>query len=466
MSNSPEKIRIDSLLHEKGLAKSRSSAQSLIERGFVLADGKKIEKVSQLVSPVANITITEDLPFVGRGGEKLAQALDIFKIDVVNKKALDIGSSTGGFTDCLLQRGASHVTAIDVGTDQFDKDLRNDPRITLLEQTDFRDYGKKYLASADELFDIIVIDVSFISLTEILPVARALLRPDGIIVALIKPQFEVGKDELSRGGIVRDAKLHEKVLEKVQLFSLQNDLEIKAIIDSPILGGDGNKEFLAKIEHKTLPGIHTIWKPVGASSNQYLNILRRTINKKKIGHAGTLDPLAEGILIIGIDRTGTRLMDSFMKQEKEYVASIELGATSETDDGEGPITKKDPHSYRIPNEEAIKKALSDFIGTIDQIPPKYSALKIGGKPAYERIRKGEKFELSSRKVEIRSIDIINYKFPHLEVKVTCGSGTYIRTLAKDLGEKLQTGAYLTGLIRTRIGTMNKYTCRDFSSEKN
>lgn len=460
------KKRIDSLLHEKGLVKSRSSAQSLIERGFVLVDGKLINKASQTVSPDAEIVITEQLPFVGRGGEKLAKALELFKVDVVNKTALDIGSSTGGFTDCLIQRGASHVTSVDVGTDQFDKDLRNDPRITLFEQTDFRDFAKKHADAKGELFDIIVIDVSFISLTEILTGAKTLLHPEGIIVALIKPQFEVGKDEVSRGGIVKEESLHNQVLEKIQKFSLQNNLEIKALTDSPILGGDGNKEFLVKIEHKTLPGIHTIWKPVGPSSNQFLNMLRRTINKKKIGHAGTLDPLAEGILIIGIDRAGTKLMDSFMKLEKEYIADIYLGATSVTDDAEGPVTTKAPDSYQIPNEETIKKVLDNFVGTIDQIPPKYSALKIGGKPAYERIRKGEEFELSSRKIEIHSIEILQYSFPHLSIKVTCGSGTYIRTLAKDIGEKLETGAYLAGLIRTRIGTMNKFTCRDFSSEKN
>lgn len=209
--------------------------------------------------------------------------------------------------------------------------------------------------------------------------------------------------------------------------------------------------------------IFAVNKPKGPSSNQFLNEIRREIGIKKIGHAGTLDPLASGVLIIGIGRDGTKQMNTFMGQEKEYLAELTLGSVSATDDAEGPITsyidqeKLNSISQNI-YEETIKKALESFIGDIVQIPPVYSAIKIDGKEAYKRIRDGESVTMPARTVSIRKIDIISYTWPKLSLKVTCGSGTYIRTLARDVGEKLGTGAYLSDLVRTRIGDFSIENC--------
>lgn len=450
----PKKERIDLLLFNKNLVKSRSAAQALIKRGVVFCNGQKVLKASDQFPVDSSLTITKPLPYVGRGGEKLAGALKSFSLDLSGQVVLDIGSSTGGFTDCALQHGAKRVVAVDVGTLQFDEALKKDSRIELHEQTDIRNFV------SNERFNTITIDVSFISLTEVLAKAQELLAPQGNIIALIKPQFEVGKDGLSRKGIVKDTKLLDEAVYKIKRFASQLGLEVKQLIPSPIQGGDGNQEFLAHIAQNQLPGIHTVWKPVGPSSNQFLNQLRRTLNKKKIGHAGTLDPLAEGILVIGIDREGTKLLDSCIKQNKEYLAEIFLGAVSETDDREGPVVEV-PTKNAPPSREEIEKTLKELTGVISQTPPKYSALKINGKPAYERVRNGEVVNLTPRKVEIFNIEVIDYRFPTLTIKVTCGSGTYIRTLSRDIGEKLGTGAYLASLTRTRVGNFSEKTLWDF-----
>jgi 23S rRNA (cytidine1920-2'-O)/16S rRNA (cytidine1409-2'-O)-methyltransferase len=241
----PGKTRIDQLLFDRGLADSRQKAQALILAGQVMVNGQRAEKAGQTVPADAVLEVAERLPFVGRGGLKLQAALDQFHIDPAGKVCLDIGSSTGGFTDCLLQRNAARVYAVDVGTSQLDWKLRNDPRVIVREQVNAR-----YLKPEDigELCDIAVCDVSFISVTLILPVLPPLLRENAEMVILVKPQFEVGRGEVGKGGIVRDPELHQAVCQKVE--AAVRELGFKtAIIESPILGAEGNREFLLHGRH-------------------------------------------------------------------------------------------------------------------------------------------------------------------------------------------------------------------------
>ncbi len=194
-----------------------------------------------------------------------------------------------------------------------------------------------------------------------------------------------------------------------------------------------------------------VYKPKGPSSNQYLNRIRSLLNTKKIGHAGTLDPLASGVLVIGIGRVATKQLNSIIKTDKEYIAEIKFGQVSTTMDEEGEKeikVEKKPGDFDL---NKIKKALKDFIGEIKQKPPKYSALKINGQSAYKLARKGEQFDLKERKVNIYSLEILKYEWPYLILKVHCGSGVYVRSLAHDLGSKLHVGAYLSNLERTRVG---------------
>jgi tRNA pseudouridine55 synthase len=197
-----------------------------------------------------------------------------------------------------------------------------------------------------------------------------------------------------------------------------------------------------------------VYKPKGPSSNQYLNRIRLLLNTKKIGHAGTLDPLACGVLVIGIGRTATKQLNNLIKTDKEYLADIKFGQISTTMDEEGEKNTtyiKEPENFSI---DKIKKELNNFIGEINQIPPKYSALKINGQNAYKLAREGKEFELKARTVTIYNIEILNYKWPYLKVKVHCGSGVYIRSLAHDLGTNLNIGAYLSNLERIRVGEFN------------
>lgn len=196
-------------------------------------------------------------------------------------------------------------------------------------------------------------------------------------------------------------------------------------------------------------GIFAVYKPVGVTSHDVVNQVRRKTGVKRVGHGGTLDPLAEGILVIAVGREFTKQLDQYVKGDKEYVATLQLGYFSETDDAEGRKILVDIRLKPILVD--IKKVLEGFVGTISQMPPKYSAIKIQGKEAYKRIRKGEDFEMKPRIVEIKQIKILKYKYPTLEIKVTCGSGTYIRSLARDIGQKLGTGAYLAKLVRTKVG---------------
>jgi 23S rRNA (cytidine1920-2'-O)/16S rRNA (cytidine1409-2'-O)-methyltransferase len=235
------KQRLDRLLVESGRAESREKAQALIMAGEVLVNGVKAVKAGQSVPAGAAIQILGRPPYVSRGGSKLAGALDHFEIDVAGRICLDIGSSTGGFTDCLLQRGALRVHAVDVGSGQLDWKLRNDPRVVVHEGINARFLEPGQIG---ELVDLIVCDVSFISVTLILPALAPLFRPSVTqLVILVKPQFEVGKGEVGKGGIVRDPAQHRAACDRVERAVQQYGFTT-AIIESPILGAEGNKEFL------------------------------------------------------------------------------------------------------------------------------------------------------------------------------------------------------------------------------
>jgi 23S rRNA (cytidine1920-2'-O)/16S rRNA (cytidine1409-2'-O)-methyltransferase len=235
-----KKLRIDNLLVERGLFESRESAQRALMAGEVKVGENVATKASQMVAPDASITVAEAPRYVGRGGQKLEGALDSFAVDVQNKVTLDIGASTGGFTDCLLQRGAAKVYAVDVGHGQLAWKIRNDPRVIVLEKVNARSLSRKEIPEA---VDLCVIDVSFISLTLILPPAFDLLTPDGAIVALIKPQFELERKDVGRGGIVRDAALHEKAQQKIVRFAEAAGHQVVGVVPSTITGADGNQEF-------------------------------------------------------------------------------------------------------------------------------------------------------------------------------------------------------------------------------
>ncbi len=251
MNKSDQKKRLDSLLVDRGLCPSRSKAQALILSGKVLVDGIVRDKPGTRFRQDCNIIIEKPLnPFVSRGGLKLEEALNHFSIDVREKVCIDVGASTGGFTHCLLMRGAQRVIAIDVGYGQLDWSLRNDPRVVVMERTNFRHVNPDSFPYKDN--DLIVIDVSFISLKLILPVAKELLRPDGLIIALVKPQFEAGPQHVGKGGIVKDPNVHKMVVDEIIRFSSdQLALLPLGVVDSPILGAKGNKEFLLTLKVKT-----------------------------------------------------------------------------------------------------------------------------------------------------------------------------------------------------------------------
>lgn len=220
---------------------SRSQARSLIMEGRVRVDGVPGTKAGQNVRADSRIDVDQPRRFVSRGGEKLEHALDAFRFDVAGAQALDVGASTGGFTDCLLQRGAAHVTAVDVGYGQLDWKLRNDPRVTVMERTNFRNLPDDAFPA---LFDVVVVDTSFISLRTILARAVTYLRPQGRIVALIKPQFEAGRERLGSRGVVRDPAVHRAILREVRDAALAIGLPMVAVVASPLLGPAGNREFL------------------------------------------------------------------------------------------------------------------------------------------------------------------------------------------------------------------------------
>jgi 23S rRNA (cytidine1920-2'-O)/16S rRNA (cytidine1409-2'-O)-methyltransferase len=242
------KVRLDKLLLERGVAASRERAQSLILAGKVLVNGQKIEKAGAAVDTAADLRLLgEDLKYVSRGGLKLEKALDHWRIDVSGTVCLDVGASTGGFTDCLLQRGAGRVIAVDTGYGQISFRLRQDARVRLLEKTNARYLTREQIL---EVVDLVVMDVSFISATLVLPAVMAAAFPDNssprkkIVVVLVKPQFEVGREQVGKGGIVRDAALQTAAVEKVRQTLLGLGCGCTDVIESPILGAEGNREFL------------------------------------------------------------------------------------------------------------------------------------------------------------------------------------------------------------------------------
>ncbi|MGA2132956.1 MAG: TlyA family RNA methyltransferase [Bryobacteraceae bacterium] len=239
------KPRLDRLLVERGLAPTREKAQALIMAGEVLIDGHKAQKSGQPVDPESRIEVLAQPPFVSRGGLKLDAALAQFAIAVAGRVCLDIGASTGGFTDCLLQRGAARVYAVDVGFGQLDWKIRNDSRVIVHEKLNAR-----YLRPEDlgESIDLAVCDVSFISVTLILPAVKAVLQPAGEMVILVKPQFEVGKGQVGKGGIVRDTELQQAACRRVEDAARQLGFET-SLMESPILGAEGNREFLLHAHH-------------------------------------------------------------------------------------------------------------------------------------------------------------------------------------------------------------------------
>jgi 23S rRNA (cytidine1920-2'-O)/16S rRNA (cytidine1409-2'-O)-methyltransferase len=243
--------RVDKLLVERGLAESRTKAQAMVMAGVILVNEQRINKPSDLVAPDAEIRVKGgDDPasrYVGRGGLKLEAALRAFNIDVDGLTCLDVGASTGGFTDCLLQQGASSVISIDVGHNQIDWRLRTDARVEVREGVNAR-----YLTPDDfsTTFDLVVMDVSFISATKIMPAIVPLITDTGRLVTLIKPQFEVGRGEVGKGGIVRDPEKRARVIDEVNRAAKELGLEVRGVIESPIHGADGNVEFLALYEKR------------------------------------------------------------------------------------------------------------------------------------------------------------------------------------------------------------------------
>lgn len=242
MSSSTPKERLDRLLHRRGLAESREQAKRLILAGLVLVNEQKIDKAGTPVPDDAEIRILgQEHPYVGRGGLKLEKALQEFQIDPTGKVAIDFGASTGGFTDCLLQHGAAKVYAVDVGYGQLAWRLVTDPRVINLERINVR-----YLTpdDLDELGDIATIDLSFISLTKILLPVKTLVRHNADIIVLVKPQFEVGKGEVGKGGIVKSPEKHQQVINQIREYAEHIGFMCKGVIESPIKGAKGNTEFL------------------------------------------------------------------------------------------------------------------------------------------------------------------------------------------------------------------------------
>jgi len=227
---------------DRGLAESRARAQAMILAGQVLVDEQRVDKPGRMIDPASEIRIKgEKLRYVGRGGLKLEAALREFKIDPAGKNCLDVGASTGGFTDCLLQHGARRVWALDVGHNQIAWRLRQDPRVVVMEGVNARALAADMFPV---VFDLATIDVSFISLSKVLPAVKECMSPEAKCIALVKPQFEVGKGEVGRGGIVTDPVKHDRVLREVVKAAGEMGFVVIDVIESPILGAEGNREFL------------------------------------------------------------------------------------------------------------------------------------------------------------------------------------------------------------------------------
>jgi 23S rRNA (cytidine1920-2'-O)/16S rRNA (cytidine1409-2'-O)-methyltransferase len=245
------KTRIDVAMVARGMAESRNQAQAIIMAGDVLVNGEPARHASNTIRAADLIELKAKPRFVSRGGEKLAEAIDAFGLDANGAVCVDLGASTGGFTDCLLQTGAAKVYAIDVGHGQLDDRLRRDDRVVVMERLNAR-----YLEALPEPVGVAVIDVSFISLKLILPVAQTLLVENGVCVPLIKPQFEAGKGQVGKGGVVREPEIHRSVLRDVLTFAATHGFEVRGLIASPILGPAGNREFLAHLVKSVEPGLN------------------------------------------------------------------------------------------------------------------------------------------------------------------------------------------------------------------
>ena len=242
--------RLDSEVLARGLAASRERARALILAGQVRVNGAQVTKAGAPVAEDDEITLIEpDHPYVSRGGVKLAHALDTFGIDVTGRLALDVGASTGGFTDVLLRRGARRVIALDVGHGQLDWRLRNDPRVFVIERVNARTLSPEQLPPDARAFDIATMDVSFISARQVLPAVAPLLHPGADLVILVKPQFEAGRAEVGKGGLVRDPDVHARVVEEVAAAASALGLRRIQVTESPITGSEGNREFLLHLRH-------------------------------------------------------------------------------------------------------------------------------------------------------------------------------------------------------------------------
>lgn len=243
-------MRLDCYLHTQDFFSSREKARKAILEGAIAVNGTVVTKPAFEVEGEPKVEILKETnPYVGRGGLKLQGAIETFALELQGMRALDVGASTGGFTDCMLQHGASFVCACDVGKDQLDESLRNRPEVLSLEETDIRDLAQQPEAyGIYQLFQFASMDVSFISVTKILPYVRQLLLPGAKLVCLVKPQFEVGTLKVGKKGVIRDPKIHKKVCEDVKNFALTCGFAVQNCIPSPITGGDGNKEFLMLLE--------------------------------------------------------------------------------------------------------------------------------------------------------------------------------------------------------------------------
>ena len=246
------KLRLDQLLVQRGLCETRARAQARILAGEVRVEDRPVTKAGTAVDEAAVIRLRgEALPFVSRGGLKLAGALDLWGIDPTGLVCFDAGSSTGGFTDCLLQRGAARVYAVDVGTNQLHWKLRSDPRVVSMEQVNLRTWDPSFIP---EHCQLLVADLSFISLRLAIPPVLPSLAPEAVAVLLVKPQFEAGRDDVGPGGIVRDPAVHRRVLVSTWAFFADTELRPQALVVSPIKGGEGNTEFLLRLALGGAPG--------------------------------------------------------------------------------------------------------------------------------------------------------------------------------------------------------------------
>ncbi len=250
-------MRIDRLLVDRGLVESREKAARYIMAGEVMVDGQRIEKAGALVPSDGDIELKGRSPYVSRGGEKLAHALKHFRVHVEGRYCIDVGASTGGFTDCLLQNGAVKVYAVDVGTAQLDDKLRKDRRVEVMEQTNARSLDPRVFGDPPSLA---VVDVAFISLEKVLPAVFGVLAPRGEVLALVKPQFEVGREGIGKGGVVRDPAQHRKAVQKLARYAVIRGWHVLGVSASPLRGAKGNREFFLHLSAhgKTVPQLESL----------------------------------------------------------------------------------------------------------------------------------------------------------------------------------------------------------------